>query len=163
MIDCFGGFSAAACYVTGEEPVEVTAIAHQPADDPRFREVPESVVFTLRYPSGAPANCNRSVGSRRSGRYWVICADSWIEIDPAFSYRGLRLRSKLGNAKSGKGAEYAEMFIEQVDHFAAEMDHFSDSVLNGTARRTPGEMGLADMRIVVAIHEAARTGRIVKI
>src|SRR4051812_46056774 len=41
----------AARYCTGEEPVEVTAVAHQPKDDPRFREVPESVAFTLRFPS----------------------------------------------------------------------------------------------------------------
>jgi predicted dehydrogenase len=153
----------AARYVTGEEPIEITAMAHQPADDPRFREVPESVVFTLRYPSGALANCNCSFGSSRSERYRVICADGWIEMDPAFSYRGLRLRTKRGDAKSSQGVENAEMLLEQVDHFAAEMDHFSDCLLNGTALRTPGEMGLADMRIVVAIAEAARTGKMVKI
>ena len=34
----------AARYLTGEEPAEVTAVAHQPTDDPRFREVPESGV-----------------------------------------------------------------------------------------------------------------------
>ena len=37
----------AARYVTGEEPVEVTAMAHPPAQDPRFREVPESVAAGL--------------------------------------------------------------------------------------------------------------------
>src|SRR4051794_21110344 len=33
----------AARYVTGEEPIEVTAMVHRPADDPRFREVLESI------------------------------------------------------------------------------------------------------------------------
>ncbi len=153
----------AARYVTGEEPVEVTAFAHQPADDPRFREVPESVVFTLRYPSGVLANCNCSFGSSRSERYRVICADGWIEMAPAFSYRGLRLRTQRGAAKGAKQVENAELRIEQVDHFAAEMDHFSEVVRDGTQLRTPGEMGLADMRIVTAIADAARTGRAVKI
>ncbi len=153
----------AARYVIGEEPVEVTAFAHQPTGDPRFREVPESVVFTLRYPSGVLAHCSCSFGSSRSERYRVTCVDGWIEMDPAFSYRGLRLRTQRGTAKGGKQLEHAELPIEQVDHFAAEMDHFSEVVRDGTPLRMPGEMGLADMRIVVAIAEAARTGRAVKV
>ena len=35
------------------------------------------------------------------------------------------------------------------------MDHFSDCVLNGKDPRTPGEEGLADMRVIAAIEEAA--------
>jgi predicted dehydrogenase len=152
----------AARYVTNEEPVEVTAIAHQPKDDPRFREVPESVAFTLRYPSGVLAHCDCSFGTAESRRYRVHCAKGWIEMDPAFSYRGLRLRTKGGDAKKGD-AQAAEHFITEVNHFTEEMDHFSDCVLNGTKLRTPGEMGLADMRIAVAIDEAVRTGKAVKV
>ncbi len=55
------------------------------------------------------------------------------------------------------------MRIEAVNQFAAEMDHFSECVLNNREPRTPGEMGLADMRIVTAINESARTGRPVRI
>jgi len=150
----------AARTATGEEPIEVTAMAHHPTDDPRFREVPESVVFTLRFPSGVLANCDCSFGTGESRRYRVHCADGWIEMDPAFSYRGLRLGTRRGAAKE---AENAELLIEQVNHFAAEMDHFSDCVLHGKALRTPGEMGLADLRVVAAIYEAARTGRVVKL
>jgi predicted dehydrogenase len=152
----------AARYCTGEEPVEVTAIAHQPKDDPRFREVPESVAFTLRFPSGILAHCDCSFGSAESRRYRVHCAKGWIEMDPAFSYRGLRLRTKDGDAKKGT-AEATEHLVEAVNHFTAEMDHFSDCVLNGTKLRTPGEMGLADMRVMTAIYESIRTGNAVKV
>jgi predicted dehydrogenase len=152
----------AARYCTGEEPVEVTAIAHQPKDDPRFREVPESVAFTLRFPSGILAHCDCSFGSAESRRYRVHCAKGWIDMDPAFSYRGLRLRTKDGDAKKGT-AEATEHLVEAVNHFTAEMDHFSDCVLNGTKLRTPGEMGLADMRVMTAIYEAMRTGKAVKV
>lgn len=152
----------AARYVTGEEPVEVTAMAHHPEGDPRFREVPGSVAFTLRFPSGVLAHCDCSFAASESRRYRVHCAEGWIEMDPAFSYRGLRLRTKKGDAKKGN-AEHAEHLLEQVDHFAAEMDHFSDCVRNGTTLRTPGEMGLADMRVLAAIEEAARTGKTVKV
>jgi predicted dehydrogenase len=153
----------AARYVIGEEPVEVTAMAHQPNDDPRFREVPESVTFTLRYPSGVLAHCDCSFGSSESRRYRVHCANGWIEMDPAFSYRGLRLRTKEGEAKGPKEAKLAELMLEQVNHFTAEMDHFSDCVLNDASLRTPGEMGLADMKIIAAIDEAARTGKTMKL
>ncbi len=153
----------AARTITGEEPVEVTAFAHQPTDDPRFREVPESVSFTLRFPSGVLAHCDCSFGSAESRRYRIHCDKGWIEMDPAFSYRGLRLRTKQGEGKAEKPGEATEILIEAVDHFAAEMDHFSDVLLHGAKLRTPGEMGLADMRVVLAIAEAARTGRAVKI
>jgi len=152
----------AARYVIGEEPVEVTAISHQPADDPRFREVAESVAFTLRYPSGVLAHCDCSFGSTESRRFRVTCAEGFIEMDPAFSYRGLRLRVKSGDAKKGT-AQNAELPIEQVDHFTAEMDACSKCILDDTEPQTPGKMGLADMRIVAAIEEAAQTGRAAKI
>ena len=80
----------AARYVTGEEPVEVTAFENRPAD-PRFREVPQSVAFTLRFPSGALANCDCSFDASTSRFYKVQCRDGVIDMDPAFSYQGLRL------------------------------------------------------------------------
>ena len=49
------------------------------------------------------------------------------------------------------------------DHFALEMDHFSDCVLNNTEPLTPGEEGLKDLRIMAAIYESARTGKPVKL
>jgi predicted dehydrogenase len=153
----------AARYVIGEEPVEVTAFAHHPTDDPRFREVPESVVFTMRYPSGALAHCDCSFGTAESRRYRVHCAKGFVEMDPAFSYRGLRLRTKSGEARGAKEAADTEYQLEQVNHFAAEMDHFSDCILNNKPLRTPGEMGLADMKIVAAIAEAAKSGRAVTV
>lgn len=153
----------AARYVTNEEPLEVTAIAHQPSDDPRFREVPESVAFTLKFPSGVLAHCDCSFGTTESRRYRVHCTEGYIEMDPAFSYRGLRLRTKRGESKGPKDAENAEVLIEQVNHFAAEMDHFSDCVLNKKALRTPGSMGLADLRVIAAIDESVRSGKTVAV
>jgi predicted dehydrogenase len=149
--------------ITGEEPVEVTAFAHQPTDDPRFREVPESVTFTLRFPSGVLAHCDASFGTTESRRYRVHCTDGYIEMDPAFSYRGLRLRTKRGESTGGKPPENTELHIPEVNHFAAEMDHFADCVLNGAKLRTPGEMGVADLRVLAAIEKAWRTGTVVKV
>ncbi len=148
----------AARYVIGEEPVEVTATAFQPEDDPRFAEVPESVAFTLHYPSGALAHCDCSFGTAVSRRYRVHCTDGLIEMDPAFGYKGLRLFTR-----DAEDAKVTELKIPQVNHFAAEMDHFSQCVRGDKESSTPGELGLADMRIMAAIQEAIHTGRRTKV
>lgn len=152
----------AARYVIGEEPVEVAAFGHQPDDDERFREVPESVGFIMRYPSGVIAQCDCSFGSSESRRYRIHCAEGFIEMDPAFSYRGLRLRVKHGESTSG-ATQLAEINIDPVNHFAAEMDHFSECIIHDTEPRTPAEMGLADLRIIAALEESMRTGQKVRI
>jgi predicted dehydrogenase len=151
----------AARYITNEEPIEVSAFAQQPKDDPRFREVPESVIFTLRYPSGVLAHCECSFGSARSERYRVVGAKGFIEMDPAFGYRGQRLF--LAQSDGEKGNQKSELKLEAVNQFAAEMDYFSDCLLTGKETRTPGEMGVADMRIVAAVHEAMRNGKTVRL
>jgi predicted dehydrogenase len=148
-------------YITNEEPVEVTAFAQQPKDDPRFREVSESVIFTLRYPSGVLAHCECSFGSARSERYRVVGAKGFIEMDPAFGYRGQRLF--LAQSNGEQGSQKSELKLEPVNHFAAEMDDFSDCLLTGKEPRTPGDMGVADMRIIEAVHEAMRSGKTVRL
>jgi predicted dehydrogenase len=146
----------AARYTIGEEPIEVFAVAHQPEDDPRFREVAESVVFTLRYPSGVIAHCDCSFGMAESRFYRVQGTKGYLRMDPAFSYRGLRLHVKEGDAKKGT-AETKELMLQAENHFAKEMDHFSSVILNGDECKTPGAMGLADMRILKALEKSIET------
>ncbi|HEY8901768.1 MAG TPA: Gfo/Idh/MocA family oxidoreductase [Chthoniobacterales bacterium] len=145
----------AARYTINEEPLDVMAVATQPQSDFRFREVPESVSFLLRYPSGVLAACECSFGSARLSHYQVLCSKGTISMDPAFSYRGLRLRTQR---ELSAGPEESQRFLEPVDQFAAEMDAFSRSIQRNDPFPTPGEMGLRDMRIVLAVLESARLG-----
>lgn len=142
----------AARYLTGEEPTEVSATAHRPADDPRFREVDESVSFTLRFPSGAIAACDCSFGTAESRRFRVHGTAATLDLENAFGYRGQELSLTTDKRK-------AKFDIAPVNHFAAEMDHLSTCVLKDKNPLTPGEEGLADMRVITAIYEAAQTGR----
>lgn len=143
-------------YLTGQEPIEVEAFSYQPDDDPRFREVPESLAFTLRYPDGVLAHCGCGFGAAESRNYRIECVDGTIELDNAFSYQGQRLqiRTDIG---------VTEEKIVPKNHFAAEMDHFSRCILDGKEPRTPGQEGLQDVRLMVAIEQAARSGRRVRI
>lgn len=152
----------AARYSLGEEPIEVHAYANKPADDPRFREVPESVSFVMKYPSGAIAHCDCSFGMSESRFYRVQGTQGYLEMDPAFSYRGLRLFTRQTDAETGS-ANLQEHHLRAKNHFSEEMDHFSNVILNGGECKTPGEMGLADMRILEAIHLSIAQGQPVRI
>ena len=119
---------------------------------------PESVGFTMRYPSGAVASCLCSFGPAERRRYRVHCEKGLIDMDPAFSYRGLRLRLRTQEQDDGL-MELAEVVIQPVNHFTREMDGFSAAVLDDAEVITPASMGITDMRIVAAIAESLEGGK----
>lgn len=145
----------AARYTTGEEPVAVNAMEYTTPNDPRFTEVEETINFQLRFPSGVLANCSSSYGAP-SNRIRVVGSNGWAELEPATSYAGLRMRA-------GTYTKVEERLHRVVDHFAMEMDHLSFCVMNDTEPLTPGAEGLADLTIMMAIYEAAKTGTTVRI
>ena len=152
----------AARYVTGEEPVEVFAQAHQPKDDPKFREVPESVSCLLRFPSGVLANLDCSFGTHRSDFYRVACAEGVIELSPAFSYNGQTLKTHQSSESTGKPVVLNHE-LKEVNHFASEMEHFSECIFKGERSRTPGEEGLADMKILAAMDRSIRESQPIRL
>ena len=155
-IYCFN----AARFLTGEEPSEVVAFTTQPKDDPRFREVEETCGFTLHFPSGLIATCTAGYGVHRSQFLRVEGDKSWAELDPAFGYTGLKL--KTNKVEDGHNV-LSEPSIEEKDQFALEMDHMAHCVKGNLQPHTPGEEGLHDQRITDAIYESARSGKAVKI
>jgi predicted dehydrogenase len=146
----------AARYITGEEPSEVNAVMYNTPGDERFKEVEETINFQLRFPSGALANCTSSYGYAGQNRYRVIGTNGWFELEPATGYSGQRLRIRRGDAVEEKD-------IQPRDHFAAEMDHMSECVMNDKMPLTPGEEGLRDLKVMMAIYEAARTRKTVEL
>lgn len=146
----------AARYITGEEPVAISAMIYSTPDDPRFREVEENVNFVLRFPSGVLANCSSSYGYSNTKRIQVFGADAVLELDPATDYYKHRLiiKSKNGNQ---------EQKIEEKNQFALEIDHLSESIIQNKQPKTPGEEGLQDVKLMQLIYEAARTGKTIKV
>ena len=145
----------AARYLTGEEPSEVNAMMYSTPGDPRFKEVEEAINFQLRFPSGILANCTSSYGYAWQSHYRVVTSEGWLEMDPATAYSGLRMRVHRGNIIEEKD-------LPVVDHFAAEMEHMSECVMQNKEPLTPGEEGLRDLTIMHALYEAASTGKTVK-
>ena len=77
-------------------------------------------------------------------------------LDPATWYSGLRMWIERDNTIEQKD-------LPSVDHFATEMDHMSDCVMQNKQPLTPGEEGLRDLTIIAGIYEAARSGKTVKL
>ena len=135
-------------------------MSHRPENDPRFKEVEESVIFQLRFPSGVLCNAVTSYGTHRTQRYRVNAEDGWFGVDPAFAYKGLEAE-----------ASYAEGTIEHREHpkvtakdqFALELDHMAQCVLENRKPYTPGEEGLQDQRIMEALYASAASGKPVKL
>jgi predicted dehydrogenase len=143
-------------YLTGEEPNEVNAMIYSAPGDPRFKEVEEHVTFQLRFPSGILANCSSSYGYFQENRYTVVGTKGRLVMDPATIYSGLRMWVDHDDS-------IEERELPVVDHFAAEMDHMSDCIMQNKEPLTPGEEGLKDLTIIQGIYEAAQRRSIIKL
>jgi predicted dehydrogenase len=142
-------------FLLGEEPIEIHAQSFRPADNPLFKEVDATTTWQMRFPSGVLANCMCSFDAGGTAMYRVVGDRGTFGMDPAFPYRGLKM--------SGKPEQPPLPQIVETDHFANELDHMADCVLQNRQPYTPGEEGLQDMRIIEAVLESAKTGRSVKL
>jgi predicted dehydrogenase len=75
-----------------------------------------------------------------------------MDLKSAFSYRGITVASSRGPLNH-----------PVTNQQAAQMDDFADCVLTGRPTSVPGELGRRDIAILMAIYEAARTGKRVKV
>jgi glucose-fructose oxidoreductase len=80
-----------------------------------------------------------------------------VRLDPAYEYaEGLELAATIDGRTRRRATG-------KRDQFAAELLHFSDCILKDRAPEPSGEEGLQDVRIVQALYESARTGRVVRL
>jgi len=138
--------------VIGEEPILVSA-QETKTDPVKFKEVDESMTWELKFPSGALAYSSTTYKVGGINRFTAYADRGWFGMDPAFSYNNNR-----GRRNDGK-----ELRFDSIDQFAAEMDDFAQCILNNKPTKVPGEEGLRDVKIMMAIYEAARTGKSVKL
>ena len=143
-------------YLTGEEPVEVSAIRHSSAGNPRFREVEESIHWQMRFAGGTLANGSASWNYTNQNRYRVVATDGWFELEPATSNMNLRMRI-------GRGQSIEERALAQVDQIPAMFDHFADCIRQNVTPLIPIDDGLRDLEAIAAIYEAADTGKRVRV
>jgi predicted dehydrogenase len=146
-----GIYSLNACrYLTGEEPKDIAAYASVIDHDGRFNEVEENVAWTMRFPSGIVASCTTTYGAPMDGYFRVHGSKGWLDVDPAFSYEGLRLRGNV----SGRELDEPNP-ARDPSQFQAEAEYFSHCIQNGLEPTSPGEEGLRDLGYITQIYKSA--------
>ncbi|WP_420144257.1 Gfo/Idh/MocA family protein [Sphingobium sp.] len=136
-------------YLTGEEPVEVSAIESTDRSDPRFKTVEDRISFLLRFPSGIVANCISSYSSGHN-RYRIAGTQGWIEMEPATSYTGQTMMIRRDNATTPRTVP-----VPTKNQFAGQLDHLAECILRDETPIVAGEEGLADLRVIEAIYKSA--------
>ena len=136
----------AARYVTGEEPLQVSAQEFK-TDPVKFAEVDETITWQLTFPSGCVASSTTTYAASTQ-RLYAAAHRGWFELRPAYVYSGIQ-----GTTSEGP------MDFPQIVQQAAQMDDFADCILNNRTSIVDGYEGLRDMRIIEGIYESIQTGR----
>ncbi len=142
-------------YLSGEEPVLVSAVESTDRSDPRFRTVEDRIDFHLRFPSGILGNGVSSYSSNHNA-YRVTGTKGWIGMEPATPYEGQTMRIN----KDWK-TEPRVLPPARKNQFVGQLDHLAECVKTGREPIVAGEEGLRDMLVIEAIYRSAREGRAV--
>jgi predicted dehydrogenase len=148
----------AARYMTGEEPVAVTARESTDRSDPRFHEVEDMIEWTLDFPSGAIGQC-MSMYSAAQNHILLMGSEGRIELEPATRYDG----NHMWTGKDGREVAITPPPGPGRTQFAGQLDHMAECVMTGREPIVSGEEGLRDLRIIEAIYRSAREGRTVRL
>jgi predicted dehydrogenase len=146
----------AARYVFRDEPVEVMAMGGNNGE-PRFREVHEAVSAMLRFPGDRLASFTCSLGADSVDSWYVVGTEGSLHLQPGFEYHEPMNITAVVNGK-----EYHRE-VKPHDQFGAEIQYFSECILENHQPEPDGYEGLADVRIVEALLESMRAGRPVQI
>ncbi|MDT0645415.1 Gfo/Idh/MocA family oxidoreductase [Zunongwangia sp. F260] len=135
-----------AVYTMGEKPVAVAAKYGEVTKPTFFHDVEQSINWELEFEDGVKAKSNSSYAEEQN-ELSAEAENGWWNVSPAYAYEG-----KKGETSEGE-MDYPNIF-EQVN----QMDSQAESFRNSEKSIVPGEMGLRDMKILMAIYESANAG-----
>jgi len=146
----------AARYLFQAEPTEVLAICANNGEE-RFREVEEMASAILRFPGDRVAAFTCNFSTVQVSSYRVVGSKGDLRLDPAYNFVG-ELKHYLTLDGKTKETTFAKR-----DQFAPQLLYFSNCILKGEDPEPSGREGLADIRVIRALHESAKTGRLVRL
>lgn len=140
--------------MTEATPTEVSAVYAYPRDDARFKEVEGGINWRLGLSDGASIQgtssyCYGPYASRQ--RYFGANGSLWMEPATTYYDNHIVIDGGGGPKRELNGGTPGTQFAAQVDGFAK-------AARTGTPHRTPGEMGLRDIRIIEAMYRSADAG-----
>jgi glucose-fructose oxidoreductase len=140
-----------ALMAAGELPSSVIAQASTTRPE-IYKEVEETMMFQLQFPSGTKAACQTSFGINMN-YLQVNYEKGWLKMEPQSGY---------GNNK-GSMSDGSLIQFQLASQQPKQLDEDARAILDKTGLIAPGEMGLRDITIVEAIYESVRLGKEVKI
>jgi glucose-fructose oxidoreductase len=139
------------------EPISVASFAASSSEDDRFIEVQEMASAILHFPGERLATFTASFGAADRSAFEVIGTKGVLKMDPAYEMVG-DLKSEITiNGRSQKTT------FSKRDQFAPELKYFSDCIQNNRDPEPGGLEGLADIRVINALFESQKSGRIIKL
>jgi len=138
--------------LAGEEPISVNATEVK-TDAVKFKEVDETILWQTKYANGVVANSVCTYNANGLVGFRAATTRGWFGLEPAYFYSGNR----------GKRSDGPEINLPSGDQFAGELDDFADCIINKRPTKVPGEMGLQDVKILMAIYESIKKGKPVTI
>lgn len=148
----------AGCYLTGENPVRVTALSNstRPVYSP---EIEETMSALFEFPNGVV------MSARASYAYNHDCCLVNAE-NGTFSGEGWFFAQSVNGKPVPRSIKLPDGKVFEVEgtlQLAALHDAFAQAIMNRTPFLTPGEMGLRDILITEAVYRSAASGEKVEI
>jgi predicted dehydrogenase len=144
-------------YLTGEEPIEMSATFRKPPGSPGSDGaavgVEQGIAWTMRFPSGVLARCTSSYDHQSVKRIQIMGEKAMLDLDPATEYEGNRLLVKRKEGTDERKLGRSEL------QFIRELDEMALAVRENRAPRTDGAFGLQDVRLMRMPYDSARSGR----
>ena len=139
-------------YLFRDEPTEILAATAR-TEDPKFQKAGEMASVIMRFPEERLATFTCSFGSADVSRYTLLGTKGMLTAEPAYDY-SMAIKHHLTVDEQTNTRTFPKR-----DQFAAELTYFSDCIRKDKEPEPSGIEGLADVRIVRAIYESARTSK----
>ena len=147
------GINTSLMMMADDVPVNMSAVYAYPRDDARFAEVEGGVEWRMEMRSGTVVSGSSSycIGQFKTEQNY-LGSKSAIWMGPATTYYENHLWHEDGGRREQIPAGSPHL------QFAGQIDGFSEAARRGVAHRTPGEMGLRDLRLIEAAYRSADAG-----
>jgi glucose-fructose oxidoreductase len=136
-------------YLFQAEPVEVEAFSTR-GNDPRFQNSEEMVSATLRFPGERFAQFTCSFNAADVSTYTVAGTNGELKMESAYEHTSPIIQEITSNGEKDKKK------FKKRDQFAAVLNYFSNCILKDQEPEPSGREGLADVRIIEALHRSAQ-------
>jgi predicted dehydrogenase len=138
--------------ITGEEPNWISATEVK-TDAVKFKEVDETISWQMKFPSGVVSHSISTYAANGLMGFRVATSRGFFGLEPAYFYNGNR----------GRRSDGTEINIPVADQFVTELEDFADCVINKRPTKVNGEMGMQDVKLLMAVYDSIKKGRPVTI